>query len=124
MNQEQIRITQDLINFIAHSPTAFHAVDTISNMLEQVGFVGISEHSRANIIPGGNYYLNRNGSSIIAFRIPKTAPKGLLIVASHSDSPTFKLKVNCEMEAAGGMLKLNTERYGGDRYKRSSRILL
>lgn len=113
MNQEQIRITQDLINFIAHSPTAFHAVDTISNMLEQVGFVGISEHSRANIIPGGNYYLNRNGSSIIAFRIPKTAPKGLLIVASHSDSPTFKLKVNCEMEAAGGMLKLNTERYGG-----------
>ena len=113
MKQEQIRITQGLIDFIAHSPTAFHAVETMSKLLDEKGFTRISEAHQASIIPGGNYYLTRNGSSIIAFRIPHAAPRGLLITASHSDSPTFKLKVNTEMDAAGGALKLNVERYGG-----------
>ena len=113
MKQEQIRITQGLIDFIAHSPTAFHAVETMSKLLDEKGFTRISEAHQASIIPGGNYYLTRNGSSIIAFRIPHTSPRGLLITASHSDSPTFKLKVNTEMDAAGGALKLNVERYGG-----------
>ena len=113
MKQEQIRITHGLIDFIAHSPTAFHAVESMSKLLDEKGFIRISEAHQASIIPGGNYYLTRNGSSIIAFRIPHTAPRGLLITASHSDSPTFKLKVNTEMDAAGGTLKLNVERYGG-----------
>ncbi len=113
MKQEQIRTTQGLIDFIAHSPTAFHAVETMTAMLDEMGFTRISEAVKADILPGGNYYLTRNGSSLIAFRIPDVAPQGLLIIASHSDSPTFKLKVNCEKEALGGTLKLNVERYGG-----------
>lgn len=113
MVQEQIRITQGLIDFIAHSPTAFHAVEAMSKLLDEQGFTRISEAHQSSLVLGGNYYLTRNGSSIIAFRIPHTSPHGLLITASHSDSPTFKLKVNTEMEAAGGALKLNVERYGG-----------
>lgn len=113
MNQEQIRMTENLIDFIAHSPTAFHAVDTMTAMLDAAGFTRICEAFKTDIVPGGNYYLTRNGSSLIAFRTPLSAPKGLLITASHSDSPTFKLKVNSEKEAKGGALTLNVERYGG-----------
>lgn len=113
MKQEQIQITQKLIDFIAQSPTAFHAVENMTALLDNSGFTALSEAHKGAILPGGNYYLTRNGSSLIAFRIPKSTPKGLLIAASHSDSPTFKLKYNCECEGAGGTLKLNTERYGG-----------
>jgi aspartyl aminopeptidase len=113
MNQQQIAMTQNLIRFIEASPTAFHAVDEISARLIQAGFEKISESECPKLIPGGSYFITRNGSSIIAFRLPHSSPKGFLIAASHTDSPTFKLKFKSETNAAGGTLKLNTERYGG-----------
>ena len=113
MKQQQIAMTRELIDFISASPTAFHAVDEISARLVQAGFEKISESECPTLLPGGSYFLTRNGSSIIAFRLPHTAPKGFLIAASHTDSPTFKLKFKSETVGAGGTLKLNTERYGG-----------
>lgn len=113
MNEQQISTTRALIDFIASAPTAFHAVNAIANRLRDAGFIALSESARTDLVPGGAYFLTRNGSSIIAFRLPRTAPRGLLITASHSDSPTFKLKYNAECDGAGGTLKLNTERYGG-----------
>lgn len=113
MKQQQIASTKALIDFIATAPTAFHAVEEIASRLSAAGFTPLSEAHYAELQPGGCYYLTRNGSSIIAFRMPDSDPLGLLIVASHSDSPTFKLKYNAEVNGAGGTLKLNTERYGG-----------
>ena len=55
----------------------------------------------------------QNGTSILAFRMPKGKIDGMMIAASHSDSPTFKLKANCEADAFGDYVKINTERYGG-----------
>ena len=112
MKEQNISCTKELIQFIASAPTAFHAVDEIAQRLQQAGFTPLSEAHPHVLEPGGCYYLTRNGSSIIAFRLPKAEPKGLLIAASHSDSPTFKLKHNSEISTAG-ILKLNTERYGG-----------
>lgn len=112
MKEQTIAYTKELIDFIAASPTAFHAVDRISQMLQVAGFTLLSEAQPSELTPGGCYFLTRNGSSIIAFRLPESNPKGLLITASHSDSPTFKLKHNSEISASG-ILKLNTERYGG-----------
>ncbi len=104
---------QNLFSFIDNSPTAFHAIDTIETRLQENGFTKLSETESAPIIAGGKYYFTRNNSSLIAFQIPNTIPVGFMIAASHSDSPTFKIKPNGELEAVGQYLKLNTERYGG-----------
>jgi aspartyl aminopeptidase len=113
MKKQQITTTKELIQFIESAPTAFHAVDAISSKLDTSDFQKISEAHRPVLLPGGKYYWTRNGSSIIAFKLPQSAPQGLLIVASHSDSPSFKIKYNAETVGAGGTLKLNAERYGG-----------
>ena len=112
MKEQMIAKTKELIQFIASSPTAFHAVEEMAKTLQKAGFTPLSEAHPAELSLGGCYYLTRNGSSIIAFRLPESQPMGLLIAASHSDSPTFKLKHNYEI-GTGGVLKLNTERYGG-----------
>ncbi len=61
----------------------------------------------------GKYYVIRNGSALIAFRIPKRDFLGFQIMASHSDSPSFKIKENPEMDVEGHYVKLNVEKYGG-----------
>ena len=63
--------------------------------------------------PAEQYFITRNDSSIIAFSIPEMEFHGMRIMASHSDSPSFKIKENPEMEVEKHYIKLNVERYGG-----------
>ena len=102
-----------LLSFIDNSPTAYHAIREIEAALRENGFTAISQADTTKIQAGGKYYMTRNGSSIIAFKIPTATPVGFMIAASHSDSPTFKVKPCGESEAFGQYVKLNTERYGG-----------
>ena len=67
MMRGNIELTRDLLAFIEKSPTAFHAVDTVAKILEENGFVKLSENETWNIHNGGRYYVTRNLSSIIAF---------------------------------------------------------
>lgn len=113
MKKENIQVTKNLITFIENSPTAFHAVAEIGKMLEGEGFVHLYEHEEWNLTVGGKYYLTRNQSSVIAFAVPKNFEKSFLITASHTDSPTYKLKTEAETEAFGKYIKLNVEGYGG-----------
>lgn len=106
-------ISKQLIEFIDKSPTCFHAVKTMSDMLRGEGFTELRENQKWHIEKGGRYFVARNGSSLIAFTIPEQDMKGMRIMASHSDSPTFKIKEDPEMEADGHYIKLNVERYGG-----------
>ena len=106
-------ISEQLIEFIDKSPTCFHAVQTMSDMLREEGFTELREDQKWHIEKGGRYFVARNGSSLIAFTIPEQDMKGMRIMASHSDSPTFKIKEDPEMEADGHYIKLNVERYGG-----------
>ena len=101
---------QKLIDFIKKSPTGFHAIDTIVRELE--GFEPLQESENWRLQPGGKYYVTRNRSSIIAFTLPKAPFKAFQLIASHSDSPTFKIKENAEI-AKGKYVQLDTERYGG-----------
>jgi len=108
-----IEITEKLINFIKKSPTAFHAVDEISSILINSGFTALEEGNEWNLERGRKYFVTRNRSSIIAFALPTRIQKGsFLVTASHTDSPTFKLKGNAESET-GPYVKLNVEGYGG-----------
>ena len=106
-------MTKELISFIEESPTAFHAVEEISKRLDTNGFIRLSESENWNLCAGKAYYVTRNQSSILAFRIPSNSAKSFLIAASHTDSPMFKLKGNCEVPIANSYLRLNTEVYGG-----------
>ena len=105
--------TKQLFTFIKNSPTAFHAVREMGKELERAGYQQIRENDKWNLVPGEKYYVIRNGSSIIAFHIGEVLEDyGFYVIASHSDSPMFKIKENAELEAGKKYLRLNTEGYG------------
>lgn len=104
---------KELIQFIEKSPTCFQAVATMKEILEQEGYSELREKDKWNIEKGSRYFVTRNDSSLIAFTVPKEGLKGFRIMASHSDSPTFKIKDNPEMTVENKYVKLNVERYGG-----------
>lgn len=106
-------LTKQLFSFIKSSPTGYHAVETMRKELADRGYEQLLESRRWELRAGGKYYVIRNGSALIAFRIPQEEFSGFQIMASHSDSPAFKIKENPEMEADGHYVKLNVEKYGG-----------
>lgn len=101
-----------LFDFIEKSPTAFHTVANITRTLSENGFVQLKEGSVWNLQKGKGYFVTRNGSSVIAFKIPDNIPQSFMIAASHSDSPCFKLKEN-SVFSENGYTKLSCEKYGG-----------
>lgn len=104
-------LNQELFNFIEESPSVFHVVENIVKRLENDGFKELKEISYFNINKNGKYYVKRNDSSIIAFKIPDN-PLAFNIVASHSDSPTFKVKPESNL-INEQYLRLSVEAYGG-----------
>lgn len=107
-----MNINQRLLEFIRKSPCCFQAAETLRERLLSEGFRELSEKERWNLKPG-NYFVLRNHSALIAFSIPEKAGKGFHIAASHSDSPSFKIKENPEMLVEGHYVTLNVEKYGG-----------
>jgi len=104
---------QGFLNFIDNATSTFHAVDTMVKQLEEKGFSRLYEHEEWKLVPGGKYYVTRNLSSIMAFAVPEDGFTHFQIVASHSDSPTFKLKPTCENSVCEKFVRLNIEKYGG-----------
>ena len=93
-----IDISKELMTFIEKSPTAFHVVANFAEELTDAGFVRLNEKDRWQLYPGGKYYVTRNDSSIIAFRMPaQESFTNFQIAAAHSDSPSFKVKENPEI---------------------------
>ena len=106
-------VSKELAQFLEGSPSCFHAVENMKKPLLNENFVELQENQKWHIQPGGRYFVTRNGSSLIAFTIPQHGFKGMRIMASHGDSPTFKIKENPELETDGHYIRLNVERYGG-----------
>lgn len=107
------KINQELLDFLDNSPTSFHAVANMRAMLENAGFERLLEGEAWRLREGSGYYVTRNDSSLIAFRIPKRDYAGFQIMASHSDSPCLKIKENAEISVEKHYVKLNVEKYGG-----------
>lgn len=106
--------SREVLNFIEHSPSCFHAVEQLSHMLDQAGYQRLKECDGWTLEQGGKYYVTRNGSSIIAFHVGQQLDNyHFQITASHSDSPSYKVKEKAELKGKGGYLQLNTEGYGG-----------
>ena len=106
-------INRELLEFIAASPTAFHAVENVKTRLERAGFTELREEDDWQLTLPGRYYVRRNDSSVIALRLPKPDFTGFLLMAAHTDSPSFRVKESGETKAAGLYTQLNVEKYGG-----------
>lgn len=110
---EDHRSSQELLTFLEKSPTAFHAVQNLREMLTEASYTELSENQRWSLEAGKGYFVTRNDSSIIAFFVPEGAFSGLRMITSHSDSPSFKIKEQPEITVENHYVKLNVEPYGG-----------
>ena len=106
-------VNKELFSFLDHSPNAFFAVRNMCDLLEQAGMIRLYEGAPWSLAAGRGYYVTRNDSAVIAFRIPGADYTGFQMMASHSDSPVFKIKTNADIEVDKQYVKLNVEKYGG-----------
>lgn len=107
-------MTKELKKFLDESPVGLYAAANIRRMLLENGYTECQEGSEWSLVPGGRYFVMRNGSAVIAFQIPKEESwAGFQIAASHLDSPTFRIKSNAEIVVENRYVTLNVEKYGG-----------
>lgn len=108
------QIANEVLTFIKNSPSCFHAIDQMKQVLKATGYEELRECESWSLQKGGKYFTTRNGSSLIAFHIGKQLDDyHFQVTSSHSDSPTFKVKEVAELKGKDGYLQLNTEGYGG-----------
>ncbi len=100
-----------LFDFIFASPTPYHTVKTVADMLINEGFIRLNENEDWVLEKNKNYFVTRNMSSVIAFKVPEDF-SSFMISAAHSDTPTFKVKENSLLKE-GEYTKLSVEKYGG-----------
>ncbi|MDO5028515.1 MAG: M18 family aminopeptidase [Bacillota bacterium] len=111
---EEKQLARDLIDFIDKSPCSYYSVKNTVDLLEDKGFKEYKLKDSLSLKEGDKGYFVVNGSGILAFNIGSKAIEdhGFSIVGSHTDSPGFRIKANPIMKKAG-LIKLNTEVYGG-----------
>lgn len=107
-------LNQGLIDFLKASPTPFHATRSLAQRLHAAGYKPLDEREPWHTEPGGRYYVTRNDSSIIAFKLGSRAPLdgGLRLVGAHTDSPCLRVKPQPELQRQG-FFQLGVEVYGG-----------
>ncbi len=92
-------VNKDLMNFIDETPNAYFCVDNLRKKLIETGFVELYENQNwDNLTDNGKYFVVRNDSSLIAFKMSgKKENIGFNIVSAHTDSPSFSIKPNADM---------------------------
>ena len=105
-------MNKKLFNYIAASPTSFQSAAHSASLLSAAGFTELCEADDWQLEAGKGYFVTRNASSLIAFRIPAAPLKSYMITAAHNDSPCLKIKENTTL-AGEQYIRLSTEKYGG-----------
>ena len=105
---------QELVDFLNESPSAFHAVKNVKNILNNAGFKELKEEEKWNLEKDRKYYMTKNNTALISFIVGtgEIEEEGFRLVGAHTDSPTFKIKPAPEMFVEN-YVRLNTEVYGG-----------
>lgn len=109
------RYVADLLNYLSAATVNFTAVAEARRRLEEAGFSELGAYEPWPLLcPGEKRYVVKNDSAIFAFIVGTgDVSEGFSIISSHSDSPCFRVKPNAEMVGEGGIMRLNTEVYGG-----------
>ena len=104
---------EDLADFVAASPSSYHAAAEVARRLEDAGFVRLQEEDAWPAPAGGRYVVVRDGATI-AWTVPAdaTATTPVQIFGAHTDSPGFKLKPQ-PTTGSRGWLQAAVEVYGG-----------
>lgn len=105
-----------LIEFLQESPVNFLAVQAVARRLEAAGYQSLDVTSPfPSLRAGDKYYVTKNDSSLYAFHLGEhpMSETGFRLICAHCDSPTFRIKPHAEMTGEGGIVRLNTEVYGG-----------
>ncbi|MDE6755700.1 MAG: M18 family aminopeptidase [Muribaculaceae bacterium] len=104
----------DLKDFLDKSPCNFYAAANVAEKLDAAGFRRLDAAGQWTLERGGKYYITKNDTAVFAFCVGTgEAYSGYKIISAHSDSPGFRIKPNAAMMCDGGIIKLNTEVYGG-----------
>lgn len=101
----------EFCEFLDSSRSFYHVAANVAGMLLEEGYTRLDESRPWELTAGGKYFIDRNGSSIVAFRIPEGTPVGFMMSTCHSDRPAFMVKEDGEL--TGRYTRLSTERYGG-----------
>ena len=111
---DQHAFNQGLMEFIAASPTPFHATRQMAQRLDAAGFVRLDEGQAWQLVAGTRYYLTRNDSSLIGFVYGADAllDTGIRMFGAHTDSPCLRVKPKPELNRRG-YFQLGVEVYGG-----------
>lgn len=104
----------DLLSYIAASPTPWHCVAETVRRLESAGYRALDERERWKVGPGDKVYVVRGGSSILALELGTAPPAqgGFRLIGAHTDSPNLRVKPRGQ-SSAHGMHQLAVETYGG-----------
>ena len=108
---EQIK---NFFEFINNNPNSFCVIETLKKLFKEHNYEELQLEKKWNLEKGKSYFTIKNGLSIIAFTIGKDINEipSIKIIASHNDSPSFKIKPN-GMISSNIYSKFNTEPYGG-----------
>lgn len=114
MNESHESFNTGFLEFLSRATSPFHAVRCLAQQLHGAGFEALLEEQHWDIQPGGAYYLTRNDSSIVAFRVgsESTPDEGVRMMGAHTDSPCLMLKPNPE-QSRKGLQQLGVQVYGG-----------
>lgn len=114
--EENARVyTKPFCDFLTDNPTVFHAVSALAKDLTKQGYKKLSERDSWDIKEGGKYFVERNGSSLIAFVVGEQyeAGNGAAILAGHVDALTAKLKPVSQVPNKAGYVQLGVAPYAG-----------
>lgn len=102
---------QDLADFVAASPTSFHAAANVGARLEAAGFTRLNENDTwGSEAPTGKHYVIRDGA-IIAW-VGTAQHRGYRVLGAHTDSPGFKVKPSPSVRTFNWN-QVGVEIYGG-----------
>ena len=104
-----------LLKFMDSSVCNFLAIDTIKKVLVENGFAEKRLEDAFACQAGEKFFVTKNDSAIFAVTVGSkpVSETGFKIISAHSDSPCFRIKPNPEMFSGDGIVRLNTEVYGG-----------
>lgn len=102
-------------SYLTENPTVFHAVASTASDLNDAGFTKLSARDAWKLKKGGKYYVERNGTSLLAFEIGAQyeAGNGIAMLAGHVDALTAKLKPIPRLRSKAGYEMLGVAPYAG-----------